>query len=256
MMLRLVLAAACLHAVGARLLAANRKPLLPVEMDIPVFQLLHHGQAHSRAGSWALKGTPTHYESSGCKKIAKVYDQVKSTTGSTSMSVGRCFAFCSGRKGLSYFGVSNGGECWCGKAIDASPMDSKLCDKPCAGQPSDMCGGIEGTNVYVMVDCTPATQKEIAADKEAKRKDLIKSYGSFERQTCGQGAKNQLQLDGAGFKSGSVDTCKVACWEGKGAENCHGFTYESVTQKCTFHYDVTAGDVKKDKAATCYFKVV
>jgi len=258
MMLGLVLLAAGLNAVSASLLVAGRKPAvaLPVDMDVPVFQLLHHGKAHSRAGSWALKGTPTHYASSGCKKVVKVYDQVKSTLGPTSMSVGRCFAFCAGRKGLTYFGVSNGGTCWCGKAIDASPMDSSACDMPCAGHSLDTCGGIEGTNVYNMIDCTPATQTEKDKDKADKRQALLSSYGSFDGQTCGQDTNNKIQLDDKGFISGSVDTCKIACWESKGAEECHGFTYESLTSKCTFHPDVTAGPVKKDAKATCYFKVL
>jgi len=258
MMLGLVLLAAGLDVVGARLMAHGRKPatMVPVDMDVPAFQLLNHGKAHSRVGAWALKGTPTHYEPTGCKKIKKAYDQVTSTLAPTSMSVGRCFAFCGGRKGYSYFGLANGGTCWCSKAIDASPMDSSACDKPCAGHSLDTCGGIEGTSVYIMIDCTKATQTEIDKDKEDKRKALISSYGSFDGQTCGQDSDNKLQLDDKGFLSGSVETCKIACWEGKGAEECHGFTYESLTSKCTFHPDVTAGPVKKDAKATCYFKVL
>jgi len=256
-MLRLVLIAACLHGVTARLLAASRKPasLLPADMDVPVFQLLHQGQSHSRVGAWALKGTPTHFQSSGCKKVSKAYNEVKSTVGASSMSVGRCFAFCSGRKGFSYFGLSNGGDCMCATAIDATAMDSGACDKPCAGRPTDTCGGIEGTSMYVMIDCTPDTQSEKDAKRAEQKEALISSYGSFEGQTCGQEAKNVVELNDKGSLSGSVETCKLACWEAKGAESCHGFTYESLTQKCTFHIDVTAGDVKKDPKTECYFKM-
>jgi hypothetical protein len=256
-MLRLVLIAACLHAVTARLLAASRKPasLLPADMDVPVFQLLHQGQSHSRVGAWALKGTPTHFQASGCKKVSKAYNEVKSTVGASSMSVGRCFAFCSGRKGFSYFGLSNGGDCMCATAIDATAMDSGACDKPCAGKPSDICGGIEGTSMYIMIDCTPDTQSEKDAKRAEQKEALISSYGSFEGQTCGQEEKNVVNLNDKGFLSGSVETCKLACWEAKGAEECHGFTYESLTQKCTFHIDVTAGDVKKDPKTECYFKM-
>jgi len=245
-------------AANARL-ASGRNPeaslTLPVEFDIPVFNLLHNGQAHSRVGAWALKGTPTHYEPSGCKKVKKAYNQVTNKLGGGSMSVSRCFAFCSKRAGLSYFGLSKGNGCWCAKAIDASPLSSSACDSPCSGAPQDMCGGIEGTSVYNMIDCTNATAGEIKQEKAEKRKALISSYGAFNGETCGQDKNNVLQLDKKGYHSGSADSCKIACWESQGAEECHGFTYDSVLSRCTFHYDVTAGSVTKNAKASCFFKI-
>lgn len=244
----------------ARLLSAGRKPgalvfptNLSAEMDLPVFHLLREQQA--RVGAWALKGTPTHYEATGCKKVKKVYHEVQNSYGSSSMSVSRCFAFCGKRKGLSYFGLTGGNECWCGAAIDATPMDASHCDTPCPGYAMDMCGGIVGTSVYQMIDCTKATKEEIAQEKAEKTKALLSSYGSFSDETCGQDKDNVVKLDNKGFISGKVDTCKLACWNAKGADVCHGFTYDEITSKCTFHYDVTAGPVTKNPKAACYFKM-
>jgi len=254
--LGLALVATHLEAVSARLLAGDRKaqPLtLPAEFDIPALQLMNHKA--KRVGQWALKGVPTHYEPSGCKMVRKSYSKVTNTMGSTQMSISRCFGFCSKRKGLSYFGLTNGNECFCAAAIDASPLTKDKCDKPCPGNSQDMCGGFQSTNVYNMIDCTAATTAEKAQEAADEKKALISSYGAFNGETCGQDTDNVLQLDSKGFLSGSVDTCKIACWEGKGAENCHGFTYDSTMSKCTFHYDVVAGSVKKDANAACYFKV-
>lgn len=247
----------CADAAGSRLLASRRKPgnvedLAP-EFNLPVFNLLH-GKGHAKVGAWALKGTPTHYTSSGCKKINKVYSKVTSDY-SASMSVSRCFAFCAKRQGVSYFGINDGDKCWCGSAIDASELGSKSCDKPCPGNPDDMCGGIQGTSVFTMFDCTNATKAEIAKEKEADKQALLNAYGSFSGETCGQAKNNVLQLDGKGYISGSLETCKLACWKGKGAEECHGFTYDALMSKCTFHYDVTAGKATKNAKASCYFKI-
>lgn len=242
--------------VAAHLLVARRSSgVLRPEYDLPVFNFLRDGKAHSHVSAWALKGTPTHYTLSGCKKVNKVYNKISNTGGLMSMSVSRCFAFCSKRKGVSYFGISNGNDCWCAQAVDASPLGSASCDKPCPGYPADMCGGIEGTSLYSMYDCTNATKEEIEAEEKEKKEALLSSYGSLNGETCGQAENNILQLDGKGYLSGSVDTCKLACWQAPGAQECHGFTYDALMSKCTFHYDVSAGTVTENDKASCYFKI-
>lgn len=257
--LGLILLALRPDAVSARLLSGGRSEppqrSLSTEKDLPAFQLLRSKQVRAHSGAWALKGVPTHYEPSGCKNVKKVYSEVKNTQGFTSMSVERCFGFCSKRKGMVYFGVHHADECWCGEAFDGSPMEDRACDEVCPGAPDEKCGGIEGTNVYVMIDCVDATQAEIDAEKEEKKQALLNSYGSWTEESCGQDSDNVLQLDGAGHKTGTVDDCKLACWEGHGAEECHGFSYDSTTSKCTFHFDVTAGKVEKGKSFACYWKM-
>jgi len=127
-----------------------------------------------------------------------------------------------------------------------------------------MCGGIEATSVYVMFDCTAATAEEKAADAKKQKQALLTSYGAFNGETCGGATddKNMAKITAPGKTvnspslSASLDECKIACWEGKGAESCHGFTYDSVMTKCTFHYDATGGEVKKEQGKDCYFKMV
>lgn len=259
MLLALLLLAARPDATSARLLAPDsgrRASLLPVqELELPVFQLLTSVQAKTTSGMWALKGIPTHYKSTGCRKVTKVYGKVSNTLGATSMTVSKCFAFCSKRKGLSYFGITKGNDCWCASAIDASTMSDSDCEKKCPGNPTESCGGIVGTSMYTMFDCTAATPQEIAKEKEEQKQALLTSYGSFSGESCGQGKGNTLQLDNKGYISGTLDTCKIACWEAKGAESCHGFTYDSILSKCTFHLDVTDGPVDKIGHNACYFKI-
>lgn len=238
----------CFAVTSASLLRRTKEPK-------PTTALLHQDQAHSQKISWALKGTPTHYEPSGCKKVSKVYSKVKYPYGTSAMSIGRCFGYCAKQKGLSYFGVQDGTTCWCGKATDSAPTGKENCEKLCPGDPKETCGGILGTNVFVMFDCSNATAAEIKEDKAAKKKALLTSYGAWNKQTCGQSDKNVLRIDGKGTLAGKVDDCKIKCWEGRGAESCHGFTYDDALDICVFHYDVTAGPVKKTATASCYWKI-
>jgi hypothetical protein len=257
---RILLLGVCADVVHARLLAPGKNAtVLDADFpNIPVVQFMrsqkHSHRVGSTVASCATRGIPTHFESAGCKKIAKVYDEVKrENTGVMSLTM--CFAFCSKRK-LTYFGITNGAECWCGAAFDGIKLDEKDCDKPCAGNPAKMCGGIEGTSVYNMIDCTEPTAAEKAQAEAEKKEALLNSYGSFDGETCGTAKEAVLQLDGKGYLSGDVDSCKIACWKAQGSESCAGFTYDAFTDKCTFLYDVTDGAVTKKKEATCYFKIL
>jgi len=256
----LVLAAICANVVEARLLEPARSLAPDAELySLPVIQFFRHEKAKAnltRSGAWALRGIPTHYTASGCRKVSETYGKVTNPYGGATMSVARCFAFCAKRKGVSYFGLTGGNQCSCGASYVGPSVGESSCESACPGNPREMCGGIEGTSLYVMYDCTKDTKEEVEKEKADKKKALINSYGAFDGETCGQDKDNVVKLDDKGYLSGSVDKCKIACWTAKGAEGCHGFTYDAVTSKCTFHYDVTAGSVKKNAKASCYFKVV
>jgi len=46
--------------------------------------------------------------------------------------------------GYRYAGMMNGKECWCGNELDSARIRPfEECNVPCAGDPSNMCGGEE-----------------------------------------------------------------------------------------------------------------
>lgn len=97
--------------------------------------------------------------------------------------------------------------------------------------------------------------EEAAEVAAAERDVLLRSYGAFSRQSCGQASGNELKIGGVSTLLGSLDRCKLACWNGIGSMECHGFTYDKKASKCTFHYDVLNGAVTKGQELDCYFKI-
>lgn len=101
-----------------------------------------------------------------------------------------------------------------------------------------------------------AERQDDAMLEAREREILLNSYGAFSDQTCGQDKGNVLQIGEATPLKGTLDTCKLACWNGQGAMKCHGFTYEWEKQLCTFHIDVTFGPVIKQNRTDCYWKLL
>lgn len=200
-------------------------------------------------------GRPTNYRESGCWKTSKVVDEIV-YDGSSAMSIEECFAFCSFKKAAHYFGVSEGKKCWCGSIWHGDKKGAKSCDSTCDGNDLQKCGGIDATSVYVMYDCTVDSAEEKKAAQKEKTDELLNSFGAFTEQTCGQADESKTEVDGAESKVGSIDDCKLACWQAKGAETCHGFTYDEDSEKCTFHQDILDGDVVYKPRTTCYFKML
>merc|ERR1719421_2825527 len=172
-------------------------------------------------------------------------------TGARLVTTNECFVFCKTQEGTKYFGTTDGKSCWCAKLYDGPKMSQLQCNKPCAGDTTKMCGGIQTASVYVMFDCTPPTTAEKAAAAEKAKQKILSSYAIFKDQTCGQAAKNTMKVDGQVTKVGSVDACKIACGKAMG---CHGFTYEKAGTRCLFHPDVLHGNVTMKKGADCYFQ--
>lgn len=200
-------------------------------------------------------GSPTHYRPSGCWRTTGVEDKVV-YDGYQLVSHEECFAFCAAQKGMHYFGVAEGSDCWCGSIWHGSQLDDKSCDETCGGNDLQKCGGIDAANVFVMYDCTEDSAEQKAAVAQEATNKLLDSFGAFTGQTCGQGEDSKAEVDGAENKIGSVDDCKLACWNAPGAETCHGFTYDEDSEKCTFHQDVLDGDVVFKPRTQCYFKMI
>lgn len=68
-----------------------------------------------------------------------------------------CKAYCIDNRGYYFFGVEYSNECYCGDHREESStrMDDSECSMPCAGDPSQTCGGDQRINIYGAVD-TPS----------------------------------------------------------------------------------------------------
>merc|ERR1719235_98374 len=235
-----------INAVDGHLSTALRQQGSPMA-------LLGKGRRHVAASCSSAGGEPTDYAFSGCLKQPKALGQVK-YEGSRQVAADQCFTFCKKKKGAAYFGLGNGRECWCATVHDGLRVSDEACNSPCSGDDKQMCGGVDTASVYVMFDCTPPTQEEIQKEAAEKQGAILSAYAQFKQQTCGQAKENILKVNGAATLVGSVEDCKTACFKGGNSMQCHGFTFEKDVSKCTFHFDVLDGEVKKKKSASCFWK--
>lgn len=243
-------------AVGARLAPRVKTNLIGQRLDAGRQTALVSHNATTKARLCAA-GVPTNFESSGCFKMRKVYQQVDQPAHQMT-SPDKCFAFCSNKwvSGQSFFGLSEGNKCWCAKAFDGDSVVQKSCTKKCLGGTTELCGGIDSTEVFTVFDCSNTTTEEVEADAAARRQKEIDSYRVLKHQSCGKADDNVLAIDGEDATVGEVDECKVKCFNGSGSMQCHGFTFKASTSTCTFHYDVLGGKVTEDAGLDCYFKAI
>lgn len=227
--------------------------ILPISQAVrssPALLSSHTRGFSNKTDSCRAGGKPTSYTKSGCFKISKIHAKLD-YQGARAVTVDGCFSFCQAKhkKGMQFFGVTNGNKCFCADLHEGTPM--KKCNTPCQGDKGVMCGGIDTVDMYVMFDCTPPTPEEKKAAKAEADAEVLNAYSAFKRQSCGQSDGNTLKIAGSPTFVGSVDECKFKCY---GALECHGFTYETATTKCSFHSDVLDGKVKKNKKIDCFYK--
>lgn len=70
-----------------------------------------------------------------------------------SMSHQVCFRFCRTIPDMGFFGLTNGRDCYCTPYYKASAGDSSMCDAPCDGDSTTMCGGKSKSSVFGMHYC-------------------------------------------------------------------------------------------------------
>ncbi|CAK0901714.1 unnamed protein product, partial [Prorocentrum cordatum] len=194
---------------------------------------------------------PTDYVADRCMDAAEQY-KYPELTDSLGMSANKCFAACSAKRGMRYFGIADGTTCWCAESVQAREVSLYSCDRPCPGKDSEMCGGTGAiSSVYLTFDCVHKSDEDVEVARE-KRDRILSSYSTLGGQTCGQADGNQVKVNDAVTMVASAEDCMIACMGGKGSIGCHGFTYDRVLQRCTFHYDVLDGLAKQGKDVTCY----
>jgi len=201
----------------------------------------------------------TSYLPSGCRRtFAELDSYIANTafTRSLGMSLDKCFLHCKLEEGMKYFAVTKGTTCICAPIIPGTLVSDGQCEQQCSGNALEMCGGVAGAmSVFTMIDCAAPSMGERLKDLAEGAAATSKSYGKFDSQTCGDAKDNLAELNGSAKLSGTVEQCKTACWEAKGADTCHGFSYDSVKSQCTFHTDVLAEGERKQKSGyACYWK--
>jgi len=68
-----------------------------------------------------------------------------------------CFDFCSTIKGMNYFGMTAGRECYCTPYYKQGVEGSGDCDALCEGDSTQFCGNMDGrANIYQMHSCANA----------------------------------------------------------------------------------------------------
>jgi hypothetical protein len=195
---------------------------------------------------------PTDFVTSGCRRVkGEIKDAYVDPSG---MTHNKCFARCRTKKGIFVFAVMDGGTCFCSKASLGEDLTTDNCDTPCSGNLGDFCGGVGAASVFTMIDCLPPSAQEEKEDLLAKQADIMNSYSVFEDESCGQDKDNAAEVGGSDSLSGTEEECKVACWQAKGAGQCHGFTYDKMLAQCRFHYDVFAGSIVEKPGLTCFWK--
>lgn len=99
------------------------------------------------------------YEELGCFKN-KIGKQLQHYLGgSNSLTTKSCFDWCTkSGKTFTYFGMSEGKQCFCGTSFDPTPAPYSDCGYLCKGRDGDLCGGNFRTLVFKV---TPKKQKRV-----------------------------------------------------------------------------------------------
>ncbi|QRV76666.1 WSC domain protein [Ceratobasidium sp. AG-Ba] len=115
--------------------------------------LLQPNPAHRIARHSRLRrALPTGWEARGCFTDAEAPNRALQISHTDEgLTTASCIKSCSA-SGYSVAGTQFGKECWCGKSVStkggAGASATSGCDMPCAGDPSQLCGGNYKLNLY------------------------------------------------------------------------------------------------------------
>merc|ERR1719262_1118600 len=73
-----------------------------------------------------------------------LYDELILDENKESMTPTVCFEFCRSLPDMVYFGIANGGQCYCSPFYYPKPGDASKCDSPCPGDNTLVCGNMKG----------------------------------------------------------------------------------------------------------------
>lgn len=83
-----------------------------------------------------------------------------------------CYLFCRTIKGMGFFGITNGRNCYCSSSFKAEAGDGSQCDRTCEGDGTTTCGGKTKSEVFAMHKCGDLQSafkgaKMVASDAQA-----------------------------------------------------------------------------------------
>jgi len=94
-----------------------------------------------------------------------------------------CFSFCRTVPDMSFFGLTNGRECYCMPYYKAMADDSSMCDAPCDGNPGLMCGGKSKSSIFGMHACDNTAEQ--VSTKSGEMEELKGDLSAIESTADG-----------------------------------------------------------------------
>jgi len=76
-----------------------------------------------------------------------------------------CFGLCRSIPEMMFFGIKNGNKCYCAPYYKPQASDDSVCDVPCEGDPTMMCGSKTKSSIFSMHMCSN-TKEELGESKE------------------------------------------------------------------------------------------
>lgn len=126
--------------------------------------------------------TADEYELASVSNVSIVhYSAVVPREDQEKMSHAVCFAFCRTVPEMLFFGIRNGYDCYCAPYYKPMADDSSMCDQPCEGELTQICGGKSKSSIFQMHMCNNLMEElsatgekfdEIMADMETMQGDL------------------------------------------------------------------------------------
>merc|ERR1719311_1499822 len=109
------------------------------------------------------------YDDGSSDVAIALYDELILDENKESMTPTVCFEFCRTLPDMVYFGIANGGQCYCAPYYYPKPGDESKCDSPCPGDNTVVCGNMKGkSSVFEMHLCDDIAEDLSTAMAAAK----------------------------------------------------------------------------------------
>jgi len=197
------------------------------------------------------------YKMSSSDVSIALYDELILDENKESMTPTVCFEFCRSLPDMVYFGIANGGQCYCAPYYHPKPGDESKCDSPCSGDTTLMCGNMKGkSSIFEMHLCDDVAEDLSTAMSAAKdAMDYYMETALFAKElgdkmtASGQALQTVAGLSGA---PGAADNGQKAMGASKSLTQ--GFmgereNYESCLAAYKLGKDNEGGDMTKSANA-------
>merc|ERR1719412_924868 len=106
------------------------------------------------------------YELSKISNVSIVhYEQMVPSEDREEMTHAVCFGLCRSIPDMMFFGIKNGNKCYCAPYYKPLAGDDSVCDSPCEGDSTTMCGSKSKSSMFSMHMCSN-TKMELGESKE------------------------------------------------------------------------------------------